>query len=74
MGITTMVLALMVLTLVAGCLLWTLVFHFEEFYPVAKDRVSHARRAGLLFRTFTGLTTVGILTVLLLEFQQIITS
>jgi len=74
MGISAMALALMVLTLVAGCLLWTLVFHFEEFYPVAKDRVSHARRAGLLFRTFTGLTAVGILTVLLLEFQQIITS
>jgi len=74
MGIAAMALALMVLTLVAGCLLWILVFHFEEFYPVAKERVSHARRAGQLFRTFTGLTTVGILTVLLLAFQQIVTS
>ena len=74
MGIAAMALALMVLTLVAGCLLWILVFHFEEFYPVAKERVSHARRAGLLFRTFTGLTTVGILTVLLLAFQQLATS
>jgi hypothetical protein len=72
MGITAMAVALMVLTLVAGCLLWTLVFHFEEFYPVA--RVSHARRAALLFRTVTGLSTVGILAVLLLEFQQLATS
>lgn len=74
MGIAAMVVALMVLTLVAGCLLWTLMFHFEEFYPVAKDRVSHTRRAGLLFRTLAGLTTVGILAVLLLEFQQLVTS
>jgi hypothetical protein len=74
MEITAVAVALIVLTLVAGCLLWTLMFHFEEFYPVAKDRVSHARRAGLLFRTLAGLTTVGILAVLLLEFQQLVTS
>jgi hypothetical protein len=74
MGITAIALALMVLTLVAGCLLWTLMFHFEEFYPVAKDRVSHAQSAGLLFRTFTVLTAVGILAVLLLEFHQLVTS
>ena len=74
MGITAMAVALMLLTLVAGCLLWILLFHFEEFYPVAQERVSHARRAGLLFRTLTGLTTVGILAVLLLEIQQLITS
>jgi hypothetical protein len=73
MGITAMAVALMVLTLVAGCLLWTLLFHFEEFYPV-KERVLHARRAGLLFRTLTGLTTLGILAVLLLEFQQLVSS
>ena len=74
MGITTMALALVVLTLVAGCLLWTLSFHFEEFYPVAKDRASHARRAGLLFRMVTGLTAIGILAVLVLEVQQLIAS
>ena len=74
MGITTMALALMVLTLVAGCLLWTLLCHMEEFYPVPKDRISHARRAGLLFRILTGLTTIGIVAVLLLDFQQLITS
>jgi len=74
MAITSVAAALMVLTLVAGYLLWTLMFHFEEFYPVAKDRVSHARRAGLLFRILTGLATVGILAVLLLEFQQLVTS
>ena len=74
MGITAMAVALMLLTSVAGCLLWTLMFHFEEFYPVAKDRVSHARKAGLLFRTLTGLTTVGILAVLFLELRQLVTS
>jgi hypothetical protein len=74
MEIAAVVLALMVLTLVAGCLLWTLLCHFEEFYPVAKDRVAHGRRAGFLFRALTGLTTVGILVVLLLEFQQLLTS
>jgi len=74
MEIAAVVVALIVLTLVAGCLLWTLLWHFEEFYPVAKDRVWYARRAGLLFRALTGLTTVGILVVLLLEFQQLLTA
>ena len=74
MGITAMALALMVLALVAGCLQWTLLFHFEEFYPVAEDGFSHARRVGLLFRALTGLITVGILAVLLLGFQQLVTS
>lgn len=74
MGITAIALALMVLALVAGCLQWSLLFHFEEFYPVAEDGFSHARRVGLLFRTLTGLTTVGILAVLLLGFQQLVTS
>ena len=73
MGVTAMALALVALTLVAGCLLWTLSFHFEEFYPDTKDGASHARRAGLLFRAVTGLTAVAILAVLLLEFQQLIT-
>jgi len=74
MEITAVVVALMVLTSVAGCLLWTLLSHFEEFYPVANDRASHARRAGLLFRALTGLTTAGILVVLLLELQQLISA
>jgi hypothetical protein len=74
MGITAMALALVVLTLAAGGVLWTLVFHFEEFYPVAKERASHARWAGLLFRTVAGITAVAIFAVLLLEFQQLITS
>ena len=74
MGITAMALALVVLTLAAGGLLWTLLFHFEEFYPVAREQASHARRAWLLFRTVAGITAVGILIVLLLEFQQLITS
>lgn len=74
MGISAMALALMVLALVAGCLQWSLLFHFEEFYPVADDGFSHARRGRLLFCTLTGLTTVGILAVLLLGFQLLVTS
>ena len=71
MGITAIALGLMVLTIAAGCLLWTLQFHFEEFYPVTKEGISNPRTARLLFLTLTGLTTVGILAVLLLEFQQL---
>jgi hypothetical protein len=74
MGITAMALGLIVLTLVAGCLLWTLLFHFEEFYPAARDGISHPRRAKLLFVTLTGLMTVGIVAVLFLEFQQLVAS
>ena len=74
MGMTAVALGLIVLTLVAGCLLWTLLFHFEEFYPVAKDGILHSGRARLLFLTLTGLTTVGILAVILLEFQQLLIS
>jgi len=69
-----MAVALMVLTLVAGCVLWTFLFHFEEFYPVSKEPVSHARRAALLFRTLAGLATVGIVAALLIEFQLLVTS
>ena len=71
MGMTAAALALIVLTLVAGGLLWTLLYHFEDFYPAAKDEIAYPRRAGLLFLTLTGLTTVGILAVLLLELQQL---
>ena len=70
----TLALGLIVLTVVAGCFLWTLLFHFEEFYPAAKDGILQPRRARLLFLTLTGLTTVGILTLLFLEFQQLVTS
>ena len=74
MGITAMALGLIVLTLVAGCLQWTLQFHFEEFYPLAKDQVAHARTAALLLRTVTGLTTVGVVALLRLEFHLLVTS
>ena len=67
MGMSAAAPALIVVTLVAGCLLWALLYHFEEFCPAAKDEISNPRRAGLLFLTLTGLTTVGILAVLLLE-------
>jgi hypothetical protein len=73
MGMTVMALGLVVLTLVAGCLLWTLLFHFEEVYPAAKDGISHPRRTTLLFLTLTGLTIIGILAVLFLEFQHLVT-
>lgn len=70
MGMSAAALALIVVTLVAGCLLWALLYHFEEFCPAAKDEISHPRRAGLLLLTFTaGLTTVGILAALLLELR-----
>ena len=74
MSMTAATLALIVLTLVAGCLLWTLLFHFEDFCPAAKDEISSPRTAGMLFLTLTGLTTLGILAVLLLELQQLVTS
>ena len=70
----TLALGLIVMILVAACFLWTLLFHFEEFYPAANDGISHLRRARLLFITVTGLTTVGILAVLFLELQQLVTS
>jgi hypothetical protein len=72
MGMTAAALALIVLTLVAGWLLWTLTFHFEDFYPAAKDEISNPRRAGRVFLTLAGLTTVGILAVLLVEFKQLV--
>jgi hypothetical protein len=61
------------LTLVAGCLLWILQLRFEEFYPAAKDGILNPRSAGLLFRALAGVTTLGILAVLALEFQQLAT-
>ena len=74
MGITAMALGLMVLTLVAGCLLWTLLLHFEELYLATKDGISDPRRARLFFFTVAGVATVGILAMLLLEFQQLVIS
>ena len=74
MGITAMALGLMGLTLVAGCLLWILQLRFEEFYPAAKDGILNPRSAGLLFRALTGVTTLGILAVLALGFQQLVAS
>ena len=74
MEITAMALALMVLTLVAGCLLWALLFHFEEIYLTATAGISHPRTARLLFLTFAGTATVGTIAVLLLEFQELFTS
>jgi hypothetical protein len=69
-----LVLGLIVLTLMAGCFLWILLFHFEEFYPATKNGILHPRRVKLLFRTLVGLTTAGILTVLFLELQQLVAS
>ena len=74
MGITPMTLGLMALTLVAGCLVWTLRFHFEEIYLATKDGVSHPLTARLLFLTLAGAATVGTIAMLLLEFRQLVTS
>ena len=74
MGTTAMALALMVLGLVAGCFQWSLLFRFEEFYPVADNELSHARTVRRLFCALTGVATVGIVVVLVLMFQQLLTS
>jgi FtsH-binding integral membrane protein len=71
MALTAMTLGLILLTVAAGCLLWTLLFHFEDFYPAANDGASRPPRAKLLFLALTGLMTVGIVAVLFLEFQQL---
>jgi len=70
----TLALGLIVLTVVAGCFLWTLLFHFEEFYPAANHGILHPQTAKLVFLTLTGITTAGILTILFLEFQQLVIS
>ena len=70
----TLVLGLIVLTVVAGCFLWTLLFHFEEFYPAAKHGILQPQTARLVFLALTGITTAGILTILFLEFQQLVIS
>jgi hypothetical protein len=71
MSIMAMTVALILLTMGAGCLLWTLVLHFEEIHAAAEYEVSHPKRAALLFLTFAGLTIVGTLAVLLVEVQQL---
>lgn len=74
MGITAMALALMLLTLVAGRLQWSLLVRFDEFYPVGDDGISHARRVRVLFCALTGLAAVGVLAMLVLELQRLVTS
>jgi hypothetical protein len=71
MSIMAMTVALILLTLGAGCLLWTLLLHFEEIHAAAEHDVSHPKRAAFLFLTFAGLITVGTLAVLLVEVQQL---
>jgi uncharacterized membrane protein YidH (DUF202 family) len=71
MSIMAMTVALIFLTLGAGCLLWALLLHFEEIHAAAEHEVSHPKRAAFLFLTLAGLITVGTLAVLLVEVQQL---
>ncbi len=71
MGIIAMTVALILLTVGAGCLLWTLLLHFEEIHAAAEYEVSRPKRAALLFLTLAGLFIVGTLAVLLVEVQQL---
>ncbi len=71
MGIMAMTVALIFLTVGAGCLLWTLLLHFEEIRAPAEYEVSHPKRATLLFLTLAGLIIAGTLALLLVEVQQL---
>jgi uncharacterized membrane protein YidH (DUF202 family) len=73
MGIITMTAVLILLTMGAGCLLWTLFLHFEEIHAAAEYEASRPKVAALLFITLAGLTIVGTLAVLLVEVQQLFT-
>ena len=68
-----MTLALMCLTVGAGCLLWMLALHFEEIHTAEEHEVSHPKRRALLFLTLAALTMVGALAVLAVEVQQLFT-
>ena len=74
MGIAAMALALVVLASVAGYLEWSLLFHFEDYYPVAEVGFASARRVRVLCGTLAGLINAGVLAVLVLEFQQLVAS
>ena len=72
MGIMEMTLALMCLTVGAGCLLWMLLLHFEEIHT-ADEHESQPTTRALLFLTLAGLTILGALGVLAAEVQQLFT-
>ena len=74
MGIKAMTVALIFLMAGAGCLLWTLLSHFEEIHPVSDHEVSDHRRSALLFLALTGLVIVGTLALVLVEAEQLFTS
>ncbi len=71
MGITAMTVALILLTMGAGYLMWMLLLHFEEIPTAAEHEALQPRRAALLFLTLAALTFVGALAVLLVEIQQL---
>ena len=73
MGVMEMTLALMCLTMGAGCLLWMLLLHFEEIHTADEHESSHSKKRALVFLTLAGLTMVGALGVLALEIQQLFT-
>ena len=75
MWVMATTLALILLTVGAGYLLWCLRLHFEELHTAEQSEVSHLRRgAALLCLTVAGLFILGILAVLLVEVQQLLMS
>jgi len=74
MGMMAMTVALIFLTLGAGCLLWTLLLHFEEVHGASEHEASQPNRAVLLFLTVAALIIAGTLAALLLEAQQLFMS
>lgn len=71
MGIVAMIVALILLTVGAGGLLWMLLLHFDEIRAAAEYEVQQPTGAALLFLTLAALLFVGTLAVLLVEVQQL---
>ncbi len=71
MGILMMTVVLILLTMGAGGLLWTLFLRWEEIHAAGEQEVSRPKVAALLFIALAGLGIVGTLTVLLVEVQQL---
>jgi len=74
METVAMTLGLIFLTVGAGCLLWSLLLHFEEIHAAEDSEFSHPKRVALLFLGFAGLMVVGTLAILLVEVQQLFTA
>jgi hypothetical protein len=73
MGIVAMTVALVLLTVGAGYLLWAFWLHLEELHPASDSQASQPIRVALRFLTLAGLI-IGTLAVLLVELQLLFTS